>query len=293
MNTPTCAHFIPGNKTPSPVCGPHNHSCGRDGKPLAFIHIPKTGGTTIEDVGRDHGARWGRFYRTKRSGVICAETRAWKEGSDYVLVHPRVDGFLAIWASFMFGIMRVGNVAHHPAWMLPDWDNPYLGGRNFCVFRNPYTRMISQYKFLIAGKWDPEQVNMTGHPMGQFPACTPVDMNHVLQVSIKRYKYGNGLWKYLQDFHIFPMYDYAFGPDGRQWCHHILKMETLASDFNALMEKEGLPMRLPEEKVSNPAAACSGRRLTFDDLTDETKALIEDVYRKDFEIGGYAIGEAG
>lgn len=38
-------------------------------KELKFIHITKTGGTTIEDVGKKNGKKWGRFHKEYNIGL--------------------------------------------------------------------------------------------------------------------------------------------------------------------------------------------------------------------------------
>jgi hypothetical protein len=91
---------------------------------LAFVHITKTGGSSIEEWGMAHGYRWGihdpglrgkelaKNLRNK-SGIPC--TSKWH-------VPPR---YFAV--------------------------NPYTGRRTFTVVRNPYTRLVSEFFCPFAG----------------------------------------------------------------------------------------------------------------------------------------------
>ena len=80
-------------------------------KELKFIHITKTGGTSIEDIGNAHGKKWGRFH------------------SEYKAKDRRNCRWNDRW--------------HDKFILLPD--NLKLKYDWFVIIRNPYERIISEY----------------------------------------------------------------------------------------------------------------------------------------------------
>ena len=66
---------------------------------------------------------------------------------------------------------------------------------------------------------------------------------------------------------------------------HILKYENLNTEFNELMEKYNLKVDLTKERsnVSN------NRVFELEDLDEESKKLIQEVYKQDFALFNYEI----
>ena len=87
---------------------------------LAFIYIPKTGGTSVEDFGKAHGIMWGWHHDWGAQRHLTGSNL----GFDCPAWHvPR-----AVWHA-------TGR---------PD---PYLGNQTFCVVRHPLTRTISEFLY--------------------------------------------------------------------------------------------------------------------------------------------------
>ncbi len=83
---------------------------------IKFTHITKTGGTSIEAVGREHGYLWGKADRT----------------------------YLARFRRTRPARIRKGDTL----WHLPLREfekNPYEGCLVFTVVRDPYTRVVSEF----------------------------------------------------------------------------------------------------------------------------------------------------
>jgi hypothetical protein len=96
-------------------------------KKLKFIHITKTAGTTIEDIGKKHGLKWGRFDKKQ--------------------IYKKNTVSAAFW--------------HKP---FTELDDSYKRKYDwFVVVRNPYTRILSEYYCNFAGfsnkKLSYEQIN--------------------------------------------------------------------------------------------------------------------------------------
>lgn len=93
---------------------------------IKYIHITKTAGSTIEQIGIDNGIEWG----------IC-DTRM----KNYPLKEPYASK----------GIVK------HSFWHFPPKyfkENPYDGYTTFTVVRNPYERIVSEVFFLNREKFD-------------------------------------------------------------------------------------------------------------------------------------------
>jgi len=80
-------------------------------KDIKFIHITKTGGTSIEDVGKKNNYIWGRF------------------NAKYLNKYKRS--------------VNLGDIWHTPLKYFEE--NPYKNNTLFTIVRNPYTRCISEF----------------------------------------------------------------------------------------------------------------------------------------------------
>ena len=86
---------------------------------LSFIHIPKTAGTTIEELGSRQGILWGRYHLENDVALTQSKT---KDVYYNWHVPPRFYG-------------------QH---------NPYKNSATFCVVRDPVSRIVSEYKWFHA-----------------------------------------------------------------------------------------------------------------------------------------------
>ena len=80
---------------------------------IKFIHITKTAGTTIENIGKEHGYNWGKYDR-----------------------------------NYLEKFKKLKKFAHNNPWHIPlqyFTTNPYKDKILFTVVRNPYSRCISEY----------------------------------------------------------------------------------------------------------------------------------------------------
>ena len=83
-------------------------------KKVVFVHIPKCAGTSIENAGKKLGYHWGRFahFQDKFDTSTFGQSPKW----------------------------------HTPQKYLPIY---YKNTLRFCVVRNPYTRILSDYKYFM------------------------------------------------------------------------------------------------------------------------------------------------
>jgi len=234
---------------------------------LNFIHIPRTAGTVIEYCGKF-------FPATKPQwGSLNKDIKGLKEAGG--------------------GAKCYG---HHvpPARLVEDEpDSPYArqgnGASNFCVVRNPYERLISQFGFAMAF-----------YNRRKTMSCTAESMNAYLLHELTVVRTGK---RYIADCHFTPQALFVYGYDEKagkakrdeQWCKEILHFEHLSKDFNSLMARFGYNVRIdppPPKKEDFHALMGSQpkcRELSIADLSPEVRALAEEIYQEDFELFQYPV----
>lgn len=188
-----------------------------------FVHIPKNAGTSIEEVGLSHGLKWGKeFFDNKL----------------YKCEHKGKSLKLAYW---------------HLCYSDRAYDKD--PDKCFCVVRDPYSRIISEFNYL-------NRRNLLPKKMG---------LNEFILYAISSYSFN----EYLLDNHQRPQSDYIFH-NGSQVIGNIIKFENLEEEFKELT---GLVL----SKKSN----VSKGSFTVDDISDKNIHLINFFYHEDFENFGY------
>lgn len=255
---------------------------------LQFIHIPKTGGTTVEKIGARYGARWSK-EKTEWSPETHPDCPMGCEGS----WHPCSPWHLPL------SVFRTRGES---------------GGVNslqqtFCVVRDPVQRAISQYSFQMQAEATAASFIVGGKP-GE---CTAEGLNaHIHAVlgqanmSLAAVERSFPLMAAedlgqartctscaaVADCHWLPQWLYV-----RDTCDHVLRFENLQRDFGKLMKRFAgtvstnttVPsyafLRTDPKQVSE----C---KLTKEDLDFESRALLGRVFAEDFRQFGYEIPDA-
>lgn len=186
-------------------------------KPLKFIHITKTAGTSIEMTGKKNNIDWGMYHK---------EYQWWHE--------PFIKKSECLKQKY-------------------NW---------FLVVRNPYTRIISEFYC----KWGTQIKNKTSVNKNEF---NRIIKQHILQ--------RNSFNKNGQKGHYIEQYLYL----DKKYNIHILKFENLNNDFNNLMKKYSLNIKLDTKQNKG------NKIYTVDSLSSEVIQIINNVYDKDFKIFGY------
>ena len=104
---------------------------------LQLVHIPKAGGTTLEDFGLNRlDVRWG-IHREHWPGGSCPYgcdgNASWQPCSSWHI--PRTV------------FTAVGPALARDGAGKPTSQDPYAGYKTFCALRHPFTRAISEYIF--------------------------------------------------------------------------------------------------------------------------------------------------
>lgn len=196
---------------------------------LEFIHIPKNAGTTIENIANDKDVKWGR-YKPEHEEYI-------REDNDKICTY----------------------------WHLPPKQfkqgNFYEKDKTFCVVRDPYKRLISEYAYRNMN-------NPAVNDKRQF--------NKWLRYNLTPENFKGKA----KNCHFIPQYEYIYDNQGNRTCDHILDFENLTNEFNALMEKENIDVHLDATKKDNK----SEYTLRPSDIDTDNMSKIYDVYQKDFEL---------
>lgn len=231
-------------------------------KRLELIHIPKTGGSTLEALAAAHNVSWGTCHYLSRllvpGGRICPPHQSPPPSP------------------------------HHPQTLASHWHtplsfmktNPPLWTRNatfFMVVRNPYTRILSEWNYNSPGGSE-QRTNATflNTELSKilrlvYEAGQNRNETTGLPVRVRQYC----IW----DCHYIPQTDYLVQDV------HILRQETLADDFRMLAHRYQLGNWTFPKKPTNLGHG----KMTVDDLTPATQGWIVKAYAQGFENFGYSV----
>jgi len=229
---------------------------------LKFVHITKSAGTSIENVGYKY--KWGRydvdylnnFELNKKKLYKCIRYKSYNIFNNPDHDNPYYDNNL---------LKEIDNCK----WHVPLYSykkNPYKNYDLFIVVRNPYTRCISEFYCPYAKDWE-EEVNKN---------ATKEELNKWIINSITDNEIKS------KTLHLIPQHYYLYDKDNNIIINHVLHFENIKTEFDNLMKQYNSPMRLNVHTNKS-----KGKRYTIDDLTDETKKVIIKYYKKDFELFGY------
>jgi hypothetical protein len=209
---------------------------------LEFLHIPKTGGSTIEQVGISHQVMWGmyRFGNYTDRGPLAEHPKLW------------VSSFHAPPAAAIEPIRQIYESAE----------------KVFCITRNPYERAISEYTYRMTNP------DLRRGPSSLYEGneCTTEGLNIFIQRALTRVVAGE---KFILDQHLVPQSEYIWEGE-RQWCTAILRLDGLPYNFNNLMKSMDMDIVMDQEH-SNPSS-CT---LPLAALSNKSKSLIQSVYHDD------------
>jgi len=226
------------------------------GRP-ALLHIPKTGGTSIEEAALAHGIAWAcnsKFIGADGDFRIVAKT-------------------------------AVCSKCHLlPSMLTAEEAREYSGASVFCVSRDPYDRMLSEYRWRVNDLFVP-QTNLDlddGLRLGE--PCSEAGLNLWAQRALQLYAEGNiGI----DDCHLIPQAEYIWDEAGNQFCKNVLRLEDdFQHSFNSLMARYDYPVRLTKANSSNVMRNCPG--LKKDSWWPETKQVLQRHFADDFAKLGYS-----
>ena len=196
---------------------------------LEFIHIPKNAGTTIENIGDKVNIKWGRFK---------------PEHYEHKLSDSKLSNKCTYW--------------HLPPKEFND-NSLYKSNPTFCVLRDPYDRVVSEYKY-----------------RNQREIQTPEKMNAWIKEMMIPENYEDGGL----NCHFLPQSDFIYDKNDTITCDNVLRFDNLTSEFNDLTETHAIDLKMNDESRYN----VTKKSVTSADLDDDVKDLIYHIYKRDFEV---------
>jgi len=174
---------------------------------------------------------------------------------------------------------------HIPPSQFPAKPNPYKdpSAELFCVVRDPWRRLVSEFI------WE----RFFGNILIPTPGCDIPAFRNWMNRSLTAIESGNITG---HDCHLLPQSSYIKGPAQETGCQHMLQASNLTAEFNQLMEKFDLKLRMTEEvsTISNAAnqqndsAQCQELHdapvmTVFD---EQLRSRVRKAYKADFELLG-------
>lgn len=246
---------------------------------LRFMHIPKTGGTSIDSANMHLPAGQRAFDSLMLETFlrVQAHTGGVEDlGQLYDDVHHGVLTYGIFMAEHMSDYRWLPEDAedkcedlHTPPSRSSDIALYYQepGCTNFCVVREPLARFFSAFK-------------MTNQE------CDPLSIESKALELLSQLNSR----PYLSDCFFMPQVLSVYGVFNKssathQYCHRILHTENLDREFADLMKEFGHELQLPaDDLMSTWTDHCN---ITLDELTPTTKAAVYEKYKADYEAFGY------
>ena len=278
---------------------------------IEFVHVPKTGGTSVEVLGAKFGYQWGVCHYLRRIIDARVPCPPMEQQQQQPVHHP---------------VYHVSNWHVPPRYIQPTRPqdnnnnttsndnnndtttatasiyNPYqlassLSSSNttnetatiglFLVVRNPYDRIVSEFKYRTRRKrlHTPDHLN----------TYVLEKLHRLQQEQAEQHRNRPPeLAYFMDDAHLIPQSDYLPDDDDddtNSTTVHILHTEHLQSEWPCLVQRYGLPPAMANITHTNRSGSSSStekqQQLTRWDLRPPARALVESVYAQDFLQFGY------
>lgn len=258
----------PPLRAPSPSSAAPRHAQDARGlHALEFVHIPKTGGTSIEIAASRVGIAWGicKFTKFRSGQPQCDHLRPFRHQ-------------IQLQRNSEWECRTPASPWHCPPSKFAA-GNKFARVRTFAVVRDPYERMISEYYYFFKSQGKRNYRNVvTGKRDFTGDLNDPRFMNRWIDMAVQ----AAAAQGHCYNGHCVPFYDFVYAPDGTRVVSHVLKMESLREEFEALMDRYQMPVALEQHNVRKGNSTLGVR-----DLSADTIAKINEWSRRDFEVFGY------
>lgn len=230
---------------------------------LQLVHITKTGGTALEKWGQDHGYSWGHDWFMNNLSFNG------REGSN----------------PYSLKVLKEYGTWIADAWHTPPRyfkKSPYENIEKFTVVRDPYARVISEFRCPWRGYFavNPKSNFSREMRLSLRAAATTEDLNvwvvGKLHNGAARPPFATG--------HLVPQYLYIYGKGGDRVIkkENVLRLENITHEFAALRKRYDIT-EAPLEHINDSDM----KMFTVSDLSKAARKIIEEEYSEDFERLGY------
>lgn len=221
---------------------------------LQFMHIPKTGGTTIEDVlFKKYNISVGKRYSEWQSVPGCGCNR---------------------W--------------HCPLSEKRKQSAYHRNNHFFTVIRDPFARYLSAYTFCLNGGvyhqcWHHvlDAIGFTANVTDKLWFCETRHFNHITALLLKGLLNGT-IYRHFRDCHFMPQHFYVY-LNGTKMVRHVLRFESFAADVLRLFKSFNDTQSVTEVDLNGtkrwPHKICS---LSMRDINETNRHLLKTYYHADF-----------
>jgi len=248
---------------------------------LTFIHIPKTGGSSVDSVNM-HLPRNQRVWKSIMAdwydAIVEGNSQYAEYADDVGTLYEETHTNYSTYGKF------IRDVGYYPSALMPDGkscpkvhtppNHPDLVANNyyddgstvFCSVRDPLDRFISAYQMISGGSCSPEGFeNATREILEELKVSPYTNMCfYVPQVELV---YGSPSWPVTK----------------APYCKRIIHAEKLSAEFSALMADFGFNLTLGDERLMSWTPCLVNKA----NISRATKDMIFNFFKADYDILGY------
>eukprot|EP00930_Biecheleria_cincta_P062937 TRINITY_DN4839_c0_g1_i1.p1 TRINITY_DN4839_c0_g1~~TRINITY_DN4839_c0_g1_i1.p1 ORF type:complete len:363 (+),score=55.68 TRINITY_DN4839_c0_g1_i1:86-1090(+) len=241
----------------------------RASRDLVLMHIPYNFGHTLEYVAYFPTAVLDELVDGMGSGYSGG--KAASDVGELVEAYPMKPGG-ELWGHLNPELQVVSNQTGCPMYYTPpkywpsDLAKRYFGNKQvFGLFRNPYERLVSLFRG-----------NFEGYGGGYGKLHDNCDVNAAVKLMMKRYLAGD---KYSNGCTFLPQTEYIDMPHGVTLP---IDLQAFPNSMNAVLAQHGYDNLHIRTKDIMHVGSCDN--VWAGDLDNETRAMVKQVYKRDFEF---------